>query len=407
MHILFLTDNFPPEGNAPATRTYEHAIEWVKAGHKVTVITCAPNFPEGRVFDGYKNAFYNRSVMDGIDVVRVKTFISSNEGFILRILDFVSFMFSSFFAGLLQRKVDVVVATSPQFFTAVSGWALSAVKRKKFVFELRDIWPASITAVGAMKDSSVIKLLEKLEMFLYRRADAIVSVTHSFKKELIERGIDGEKISVVLNGVDLSKYQPAQCKNSAFAKEYQLDNKFVVGYIGTHGMAHALEHVIDAAEYLKTNDNVRFIFAGGGAAKDKLVELVKQKQLTNVVFIPRQPKEKMPAIWSLCDVSLISLRDTALFKTVIPSKIFESMGMGLPILAPIPKGEASDIIESANAGVICSPENGKALAEEVIKLVNNEMLISDYQNNSLAAASQFDRQKLASLMLDILKKTTK
>lgn len=400
MHILFLTDNFPPEGNAPATRTYEHAREWVKAGHKVTVITCAPNFPEGRVFEGYKNSFYERSVMDSIDVVRVKTFIASNEGFVLRILDFVSFMFSSFFAGLFQRKVDVVVATSPQFFTAVSGWALSVIKRKKFIFELRDIWPASITAVGAMKDSLVIKLLEKLEMFLYRRSDAIVSVTHSFKKELIERGVDGEKISVVLNGVDLSKYQSAQCKNSSFAKEYQLDDKFVVGYIGTHGMAHALEHVIDAAEYLKANDNVRFIFAGGGSAKDKLVELVKQKQLNNVVFIPRQPKENMPALWSLCDVSLISLRDTPLFKTVIPSKIFESMGMGLPILAAIPHGEASDIIESANAGVICSPENGKALAEEIIILVNNEMLISGYQKNSLAAASLFDRQKLASLMLD-------
>ena len=217
MHILFLTDNFPPEGNAPATRTYEHAREWVKLGHKVTVITCAPNFPEGRVFDGFKNSFYSRSNMDGIDVVRVKTFISSNEGFVLRILDFVSFMFSSFFAGLFQRKVDVIVATSPQFFTAVAGWALSVFKRRKFVFELRDIWPASITAVGAMDDSLAIRLLEKLEMFLYRRADAIVSVTHSFKKELIERGVDGNKISLVLNGVDLSKYQPVANKNNTSA----------------------------------------------------------------------------------------------------------------------------------------------------------------------------------------------
>lgn len=404
MHILFLTDNFPPEGNAPATRTYEHAREWVKSGHKVTVITCAPNFPEGRVFDGYKNAFYNRSVMDGIDVVRVKTFISSNEGFVLRILDFISFMFSSFFAGLFQRKVDVVVATSPQFFTAISGWGLSAIKRKKFVFELRDIWPASITAVGAMEDSLVIKLLEKLELFLYRRADAIVSVTHSFKKELIERGVNGDKISVVLNGVDLLQYQPSQCKNSAFAKQYQLEDKFVVGYIGTHGMAHALEHVIDAAEQLKTHDHIRFIFAGGGAAKDILVELVKQKQLTNVIFIPRQPKNNMPAIWSLCDVSLISLRDAALFKTVIPSKIFESMGMGLPILAAIPKGEASEIIETTKAGVICLPENGKALAESIILFASSEQQISSYQANSLAAASQFDRKILANSMLAEIEK---
>jgi glycosyltransferase involved in cell wall biosynthesis len=405
MHILFLTDNFPPEGNAPATRTYEHAREWVELGHKVTVITCAPNFPEGKVFDGFKNSLYSRSTMEGIDVVRVKTFISSNEGFVLRILDFMSFMFSSFWAGVFQKQVDVVVATSPQFFTAVSGWAISAFKRKKFVFELRDIWPASITAVGAMEDSFAIKLLEKLEMFLYRRADSIVSVTNSFKKELVERGIKGEKISVVLNGVDLAKYQPVVEKNKELSEQYQLEEKFVIGYIGTHGMAHALEHVIDAAELLKANDNIRFIFAGGGAAKEKLVTLVEEKQLKNVVFIPRQPKETMPAIWSLCDVSLISLRDAALFKTVIPSKIFESMGMGLPMISAIPQGEASEIIESANAGIVCNPENGHELAQKISELRSSDALLTQYQTNSLNAAPKYDRKVQACLMLNQLKNT--
>jgi glycosyltransferase involved in cell wall biosynthesis len=407
MHILFLTDNFPPEGNAPATRTYEHALEWVKLGHKVTVLTCAPNFPEGRVFEGFNNSLYSRSMMDGIAVIRVKTFISSNEGFVLRILDFISFMFSSFLAGLFQRNVDVIVATSPQLFTAVSGWALSAIKRKKFVFELRDIWPASITAVGAMKDSFAIKLLEKLEMFLYRRADSIVSVTNAFKKELVERGIKGEKISVVLNGVDLSKYQPILQKDAEFAKQYHLENKFVVGYIGTHGLAHALEHVIDAAALLKANDNIRFIFAGGGAAKEKLVSLVEEKQLQNVVFIPRQPKEKMPAIWSLCDVSLISLRDAALFKTVIPSKIFESMGMGLPMLAAIPQGEASDIIESANAGIVCKPESGDVLAEHIVNMFDSKDKMAEYTKFSMRAASHYDRQIMAIKMLKELEKLIK
>jgi len=405
MHILFIADNFPPEGNAPATRTYEHAREWVELGHKVTVITCAPNFPEGKVFDGFKNSLYSRSTMEGIVVVRVKTFISSNEGFVLRILDFMSFMFSSFWAGVFQKEVDVVVATSPQFFTAVAGWAISAFKRKKFVFELRDIWPASITAVGAMKDSFAIKLLEKLEMFLYRRADSIVSVTNSFKKELVERGIKGEKISVVLNGVDLTKYQPVVEKNKELSEQYQLEEKIVIGYIGTHGMAHALEHVIDAAELLKANDNIRFIFAGGGAAKEKLVTLVEEKQLKNVVFIPRQPKENMPAIWSLCDVSLISLRDAALFKTVIPSKIFESMGMGLPMISAIPQGEASEVIESANAGIVCKPENGHELAQKISELRSSDALLTQYQTNSLIAAPKYDRKVQACLMLNQLKNT--
>ena len=213
MHILFLTDNFPPEGNAPSARTFEHAREWVKEGHKVTVITGAPNFPEGQLFKGYKNKWLLKEKMEGIVVWRVKTYITANEKFLKRSLDFVSFMFSSFLFGLFTRKVDVVIGTSPQFFTVISAWALAKLKRVPFVFELRDIWPASITAVGAMKHNWIIDLLEKIEMFLYQQADLIISVTHSFKIELIGRGILANKIKVVLNGVDLKKYKPINIKN--------------------------------------------------------------------------------------------------------------------------------------------------------------------------------------------------
>ena len=167
MHILFLTDNFPPEGNAPASRTFEHAREWYKKGHKITVITSAPNFPEGKVFDGYKNKFLSIEEIEGINVWRVKTYIASNKGFYKRILDFISFMISSFLFGIFVKKPDVVIGTSPQFFTVISAWAIAKFKRKPFIFELRDIWPASITAVGAMQDSFIIKLLEKAELFLY------------------------------------------------------------------------------------------------------------------------------------------------------------------------------------------------------------------------------------------------
>ena len=166
MHILFVTDNFPPEGNAPATRTFEHAREWVSKGHKVTVITCAPNFPEGKVFDGYKNRWLSKETIEDINVWRVKTYITANEGFIKRTIDFVSFMICSLFFGLFVGKVDVVVGTSPQFFTVISAWALALFKRVPFVFELRDVWPASIAAVGAMRGSWIINILEKLELFL-------------------------------------------------------------------------------------------------------------------------------------------------------------------------------------------------------------------------------------------------
>jgi len=399
MHILFLTDNFPPEGNAPATRTYEHAREWVKLGHKVTIITGAPNFPEGKIFDGYNNNWYSKSELDGIEVRRVKTYITANEGFAKRILDFISFMVASFFAGLFVKKPDVIVGTSPQFFTAISAWALSAVRFKPFIFELRDIWPASITAVGAMGRTLPIRILEKIEMFLYKRADKIISVTHSFKSELIDRGVDGEKIDVVLNGVDLSKYEPALNKDEAFAEQYNLTDKFVVGYVGTHGLAHALDKIVEVAELLVDLKDVRILFAGGGAAKADVEKLVKEKNLKNVVLIPRQDKELMPKLWSLCDISLISLKDTELFKTVIPSKIFESMGMGLPMVMTSPIGEATEILDDSNSGVIVRPESPEKVAQAIRELYENSIKLSELAKNSRRAAQNYDRKELALVML--------
>jgi glycosyltransferase involved in cell wall biosynthesis len=403
MHILFLTDNFPPEGNAPATRTYEHAKEWVKLGHKVTVITGAPNFPEGKVFDGFSNSWYSKTILDGIEVRRVKTYITANEGFAKRILDFMSFMVSSFFAGLFVKKPDVIIGTSPQFFTAISAWALSSVRFKPFVFELRDIWPASITAVGAMGRSLPIRILEKIEMFLYRRADKIISVTHSFKSELIERGVDGDKIDVVLNGVDLSKYEPALHKDETFAKQYDLTDKFVVGYVGTHGLAHSLDKIVEAAELLTDLKDVRILFAGGGAAKADVEKLVKDKQLSNVVLIPRQQKELMPQLWSLCDISLISLKDTDLFKTVIPSKIFESMGMGLPMLMTSPIGEATNILENSYSGVIVSPESPQEVSRVIRELHLDRSRLEKLAIHSGNAAKKYDRKNLGELMISKVK----
>tara|TARA_Y100000389_G_C17450658_1_gene514560 strand:+ start:882 stop:2105 length:1224 start_codon:yes stop_codon:yes gene_type:complete len=400
MHILFLTDNFPPEGNAPATRTFEHAREWVDKGYKVTVITCAPNFPEGEVFEGYKNRWLSKDKIDGINVWRVKTYITANEGFIKRTIDFVSFMVSSLFFGLFTLKVDVVIGTSPQFFTVISAWTLAKLKRVPFVFELRDLWPASITAVGAMRGSWIIDILEKLELFLYRQADLIVSVTHSFKSELQNRGVSGDKIKIVLNGVDLERYDPLQEKDESLTNKYELNNKFVIGYIGTHGLAHALENVIEAAELITKEDHIRIIFVGGGADRARLEKIVCERGLENIVMIPRQPKDQMRQVWSLCDISLVHLKDSPLFKTVIPSKIFESMAMGLPILMAVPIGEATDIIEKYRAGINVSPGCPKELSEKFLTLAKDKELVGALSYQSLNAARNFDRKNLALEMLN-------
>ncbi|QQP99249.1 glycosyltransferase family 4 protein [Lysobacter enzymogenes] len=401
MRILFLTDNFPPEGNAPATRTYEHAVRWVRAGHEVTVITCAPNFPEGKLFPGYRNAWRSVETLDGIRVVRVKTYITANEGFLKRTLDYLSFMAAGTVAGLFERRHDVVVATSPQFFCALGGWALARLKRRPFVFELRDLWPASITAVGAMQRSAAIRALEKLEMFLYRSADAIVPVTQSFREELVHRGVQADKIHVVLNGVDLQRYRPA-ARDQAMAKQYDLDGRFVVGYLGTHGMAHGLEKVIEAAERLRDDPRIVFFFAGSGAQRAHVERMAAERALPNVRMIPRQPKEMMPRLWGLCDLSLIPLRDTPVFASVIPSKLFEGMGMGIPALMSLPRGEAVRIVESTGCGVCVAPEDAAAMADEIAALAGDPERMRRLREASLAAAPAYSRDRQARLMSDAL-----
>lgn len=403
MKILFLSDNFPPEGNAPATRLYEHAIRWVRAGHEVTVITCAPNFPEGKLFAGYRNRLHQVEVIEGIRVVRVWTYITANEGFLKRTLDYISFMVSGFIAGLFEKRPDVVVATSPQFFCAIGGWALSRFKRRPYVFELRDLWPASITAVGAMRKNLVIRALERIEMFLYRQADAIISVTESFREELASRGIPREKIHVVINGVDLERYQP-RARDEQLEAEFNLQGKFVAGYMGTHGMAHALPKVLEAAEGLRHRKDIAFFFAGAGAERAKVEAIVAERGLDNVRLIPRQPKERMPALWSICDLSLVPLRDTPVFSTVIPSKIFESMGMGVPILMSLPEGEATGIIRRSGAGVCVPPEDPQAMAEAICLLADDPQTMADLRQTAFRVAPDYSRQTQADRMVSLLEK---
>ena len=372
-----------------------------KKGHKVTVITCAPNFTEGKVFSGFKYQWLNIEFIDGIEVWRVKTYISANEGFLSRTVDFISFMLSSFFFGAFCKNVDVVLGTSPQFFTVISAWALSKLKRIPFIFELRDIWPASITAIGVMKKGKIIYLLEKVEIFLYHQAAAIITVTNSFKKELQERGIQENKIHVVVNGVDLSTYHGPKAKVVDLVERYELNDKFVAGYIGTHGLAHALDKVVEAASLIEKHDDIRIVFAGGGADRRRIETLVKDKDLRNVIMIPRQPKAMMPALLSLCDVSIVHLKNTPLFTKVIPSKIFESMGMGIPIIISAPHGEATNIVKDKGLGLVVSPESPVELATAIRSLQLDDNIIK-FQKNCLSTCHKYDRLVLANLMLKIV-----
>lgn len=403
MHILFLTDNFPPEVNAPASRTFEHCKKWVSVGYKVTVITCAPNFPKGEIFPGYKNKLWSSEEIEGINVIRVWSYIAANEGFSRRILDYLSYMFSSVVASMFVRNVDIVIGTSPQFFTVCGAYFVSVFRRIPWVFELRDMWPESIKAVGVMRQSRIIIFLEAIELFLYRNADLIITVTYSFRNILIKKGISDKKIHVITNGVDLSNFIPSG-KDVELTARYQLNDKFVIGYIGTHGLAHGLDTILESAKIIKNNifsDKYKFVFIGDGAKKNELVKHAESHKLDNVIFLDSVSKSDIARYWSLLDLAIIHLKKEELFKTVIPSKLFESMGMAIPVVHGV-SGESSMIVSGENVGVCFESENSKSLCDAINFLYTNPNIYLELKKNGPIAAKKYDRSTLALDMLKII-----
>lgn len=398
MKILFLTDNFPPESNAPATRTYEHCMEWIKKGAEVTVITCAPNYPQGKLFEGYKNKWKQTEMMDGIKVIRIWSYITPNRGMVRRILDYMSFCVTSFFAAL-SVETDLIVATSPQLFTAVSGYLSSFFKRKPWIMEIRDLWPESIRAVGAMHESRLLKILDQVVLFLYRKANHIVVVTETFKLRMISIGIPGERVSIIKNGVHLHKFLSRE-KDLALIKKLQLENKFIVAYIGTHGMAHKLDFILDCAKKV-TNKNIHFLFVGAGAMKGRLIRQAKRLALTNVTLLAPIPKDAVPNYINIADVALITLKKIDTFKKVLPSKIFENAAMKKPILLGV-EGEAKALVEKYGAGLAFEPENEADFLQKLEQIYTDKKAYTEYQEGCQRLAADFDRGMLAERMYETM-----
>lgn len=396
MRILFLTHYFPPEVNAPASRTFEHCREWVRAGHAVTVVTCAPNHPNGLLYPGYRNRLWQRESIDGIEVVRLWTYLAPNEGFLRRTLNYLSYLVAATLAAPWLSRSDIVVSTSPQFFCGLAGYLVSRIKRSPWVLEIRDLWPESIIAVGAMRHARVIAALQWLERFAYRKADALVSVTDSFVDHFARLGVDTAKAVVIKNGVDLARFSDP-VKDEALLRELGLGGRFVAAYFGTHGMAHHLETVLDAARLVQDDPRIAFLLAGGGAERARLVAMKNERGLDNVVMLDQQPKDRMPALWGAIDASLVLLKKSDLFRTVIPSKIFEAMAMRRPIILGV-EGESRRLVEEAGAGITIEPENAAELARAVRHLVADPDLRASLADSGRSfVEARFDRRRLAGI----------
>ncbi len=397
LHVLFLSHYFPPEVNAPATRTYEHCRRWVASGHRVTVITCAPNCPTGVVAPVYKNSWLSREWVDGIRVLRVWTWLAPNKGFLGRIANYLSYMVCATLCALGVRKVDVIVATSPQFFCGWAGVLSRWFLRRPLLLEIRDIWPESIVTVGDMRRSPVMRVLEALEQRMYRTAKQIVTVGDGYRDQLMQRGVPDNKIAVVPNGVDADQFRPQPASQELRAK-WGGTGRFVCAYVGTVGMAHGLDVVVRAARQLKAagRDDVVFWIVGDGAERGRLEAECRAEGLDGVVFTGLMPKTQIAEVIASCDACLVHLRKTELFETVIPSKIFEIMAMNVPIVMGV-RGQAQRIVLAAQAGLAMTPEDASSLLAGIKAIAANR---SAYCRGRDYVMRHFDRDVLAQHLLD-------
>jgi colanic acid biosynthesis glycosyl transferase WcaI len=365
--ILYVSQYFPPEMGAPAARVFELSRAWAAAGHEVCVLTGFPNHPTGVIPPQYRGKLRQRERAGAVEVLRTWVYAAANRGIARRSLAFVSWAASSVVLGALDRGVreaDVVIATSPQFLCAVSGYVLSRIMGAPFVLEVRDLWPQSIVEVGALPARHPVVLgLEQLERFLYREADRLVSVTESYCDVWERQGIDRSKMRVIKNGVDLRLFEPRP-RDEALRERLGLRGKFVVSYIGTHGMAQRLDTLLDAAALLQDDPEVHVLLVGEGAERERLVARARAEGLTNVTLLGQQPRDAIPGLVASSDLVAVILRRAALFQKVIPSKMFEVMGMARPMVLGV-QGEAEALLRAAGAGWVVPPEEPAALAAAI------------------------------------------
>ncbi|MBK8234417.1 MAG: glycosyltransferase family 4 protein [Deltaproteobacteria bacterium] len=407
MRILYLSQYFPPEMGAPAARVSELAARWVARGHEVAVLTGFPNHPTGVIPPEYRGRVLQREHYRGIEVLRTWIYAAPNKGVLRRGLAYGSFAGSSVLLGGLAREVrraDLVLATSPQFLCALSGLALARAWRVPYVLEIRDLWPQSIVEVGALPPSHPIVLgLRALERFAYAQADLLVGVTDSFARIWREQGVDPQKIRTIKNGVDLGFFRPDQDGRAMRATLGLTDDAFVVGYIGTIGMAHGLGTLLDVAERLRDHPGIEFVLVGEGAQRGALEQEARARGLTHVHFVGQLPRAQIPAVLAATDLPVVMLKDTPLFETVLPSKLFEIMGCARPLLLAV-GGEAKQLALEADCGWVIPPEDADAMADAILRVRASPDEAARRGRAGRAYVEQhFDREQLADRYLDELR----
>jgi glycosyltransferase involved in cell wall biosynthesis len=402
MRIIIVTHYFPPEIGAPQVRLSALAAAWAANGDDVTVLTGMPNHPTGLIPPRYRGAIRRREWRDGYRVLRTWLYTTPNEGMARKTIGHLSFMITSvLLGGRASGPADVVVVSSPTFFAIGAGWLLARLKRARLVVEVRDLWPAIFSELGVLTSRRVIRLLERLELAAYAAADTVIVVSDGFRANLIGRGVPADKVHTIRNGVCPGEFDPgAQADARLRASLGAGPADCLVLYAGTHGISQGLTSVADAAAGL-TGEEIRFAFVGEGSHKQRLLRRVTELGLRNVTLLPGIPHEQVPALLAAADICLVPLCDVPLFSSFIPSKMFEYLAAGKPVVGAV-AGEAAQILREAGALVV-PPADSAALAAAIQTLaVDPRRRQAMGRQGRCYVEKYFDRATLAGLYRKLL-----
>ena len=388
---------------ATQTRAYEMAQGLVRAGHQVTMIAEVPNHPTGIIPPEYRGKLYDRTDLDGIDVIRVWVKASPVKTFRTRIAFYLSYMVMAIVAGvfLSRGRYDLIYATSPPLFVGGAGLIVSYLRRIPLVFEVRDLWPESAILLGELNNKVAIYISSLLERWCYYRARQIVMVDNS-KNRLLERGYPETKIHIIPNGANTDLYVPAPL-NLALRKSLDIDTEhFVLIFTGLHGLAHDVETAVEAAALLRDHKDITFLFVGDGVRKPAMQDKVQRLGLRNFRFLPFQPEQELPNLISLANVGLSLGRKNLHSRRALPVKVFSYMACARPTLMAY-DGDAADLLRDSGAGLVVEPENPEALADAILQLKDDPVACQQMgENGRELVVRNYSRQAQAGQLIKLL-----
>jgi len=400
MHILLIHQAFAALDEPGGTRHHELARYLVQQGHRVTIIASPVSYLTGTKRSSRMPWVERQEDWPGLTILRAYTYTALHRSFFHRILSFFSFMISSLSVGMGVKDVDLVWGTSPPIFQGATTWFLARVKRAKFLFEVRDLWPEFAVAVGVLRQPVLIRMSEWLERFLYSHADLLVVNSPGFIQHVRERG--ARRVELVPNGADTTMFDP-EAQGDTFRRLHTLEGRFVALYAGAHGMSNDLDVVLEAACLLKDQSNIAIVLLGDGKEKPALARRASALGLENVLFVPPLPKAEMPFALAAADACIAILKPIDAYKTVYPNKVFDYMAAGKPVVLAI-GGVIRDVIEKAGAGISAPPGDPQALANALIRLERDPRSgVEMGRRGREYVVTHFDRTALAQKMETLMR----